>query len=382
MSRASRSAPAGIRTAFAALIVVAWLLVAFVAGAGAATTASSSSSSTTASATTTVATTTSVSSATNANTTASSATPTTTTPAASSAAASPKVKLKPSGSGKGTSTRIAIHVSGCPKGSIKIDNTIDDSSQTISGNGAPATMMSHGKPGNYRFTAVCHDGTKASAVFAVTTAKGPSVTLNPASTGPKSQTVHVHAEGCPPGDIKITDTINGGSQTIKHNNAPATIPSEGNPGTYKVTATCAADGDSASGVFVVDSSNAPHVSLDPSSTGPVTKTIDVKVTGCPTGKIKITDTINGGSQTIKHNNAPATIVSEGDPGTYTVTAHCSDGQTANAQFVVGPNGPIQTGGGALAMRGSGPGWPRTLGLALIALGCLGAGGLFVRRRAR
>lgn len=57
------------------------------------------------------------------------------------------------------------------------------------------------------------------------------------------------------------------------------IPSTGTPGKYAVTAKCSADGATAKGSFVVNRGAGPKVVLDPSTTGPVTKTINVVVTG-------------------------------------------------------------------------------------------------------
>ncbi len=304
---------------------------------------------------------------------------TTVPPTATAEASTPTVTLKPTGSGSGTTVTASVNVQGCPAGKITIADTIGGGTQTIAKNGAPATVVSHGTPGNYSVTATCTNGAKATAPFVVTKAKGPSVKLSPASAGPATTTIKVSVQGCPPGKIKITDTINDGSQTIKKNGAPATIVSQGNPGKYKVTAKCAADGATSTASFAVTHGDPPKVVLDPSSSGPVTKTINVVVTGCPAGKIKISDTINDGSQTIKKDKAPATIVSQGNPGTYTVTAKCADGASGHAQFVVTPDGPIQTGGGSTFQRAQGPGWPLALGLAMIALGSLGAFGLGYRR---
>jgi hypothetical protein len=307
-------------------------------------------------------------------------TPTATVPPSTSAtaASAPTVKLSPTGSGSGTTVTASVKVEGCPAGKITIADTIGGGTQTIATNGAPATVVSHGTPGTYSVTATCVNGAHASVPFVVTKVKGPSIKLSPASTGPTPTTINVSVQGCPPGKIKITDTINDGSQTIKKDGAPATIPSPGTPGKYSVTAKCSADGATAKGSFVVDSGDAPKVTIDPSTTGPVTKTINVVVTGCPPGKIKITDTINDGSQTIKKDKAPATIVSQGNPGTYSVTAKCSDGAKAQAPFVVTPDGPIQTGGGSTFQKAQGPGWPMGIGLAMLILGSLGAFGLGYR----
>ena len=299
--------------------------------------------------------------------------------AVDSSSAKPIVALSPTGSGRGETTTIAVDVEACPAGSIKITNTVDNGSQRIARNGAPATVVSHGTPGSFSIKATCSNGAHASAPFVVTKARGPSVTLRPSFTGPVPKTVHVEVQGCPPGTIKITDSINGGSQTITKNRVPATIPSPGTPGKYHVTATCAADGAGAHAGFVVKRGGGPTVSLHPASTGTVTKTVGVVVSGCPAGKIKITDTINGGSQTIKHDKAPATIVSQGNPGTYEVTARCSDGAKAHAQFVVTPDGPIQTGGGSTFSRGEGPRWMTWTGIAMLALGIAGGLALVVRR---
>lgn len=310
--------------------------------------------------------------------------PTATVPPSTStsatAASAPTVKLSPTGSGSGTTVTASVKVEGCPAGKITIADTIGGGTQTIATNGAPATVVSHGTPGTYSVTATCVSGAHASAPFVVTKVKGPSIKLSPASTGPTPTTINVSVQGCPPGKIKITDTINDGSQTIKKDGAPATIPSPGTPGKYAVTAKCSADGATAKGSFVVDRGAGPKITLEPSTTGPVTKTINVVVTGCPPGKIKITDTINHGSQTINKDKAPATIVSQGNPGTYSVTAKCSDRANAQAPFVVTPDGPIQTGGGSTFQKAQGPGWPTGLGLAMLVLGSLGAFGLVYRRR--
>jgi hypothetical protein len=352
--------------ALTAILAVLLLTAVFVAGATAATTTTTG----TATADTATPTTTTTGTA-------------TTTPApasATAAAARPRVTLSPTGSGKGQTTKIAVGVSKCPAGAIKITSTLNKHSQTISGNGKPATVVAHGMPGTYTITATCASGAKASAKFIVTKQRGPSVSLSPSSTGPVPRTVKVTVHGCPPGNIKITDTINSGVQTIKQNGAPATIPSPGTPGTYQIVAKCTADGMTAGAGFMVTKGTGPTVALDPSSTGPVTRTIDVDVTGCPPGRIKISDTINGGIQMIKRDGAPATIVSQGDPGTYTVTARCmANAVKAHAQFVVTPDGPIETGGGATFSAGSGPGWTLWTGAVLLALGLAGGLGLFGRR---
>lgn len=93
---------------------------------------------------------------------------------------------------------------------------------------------------------------------------------------------------------------------------------------------------------------------------------------------RILDNRNDGSQTIKKNKAPATIVSQGNPGTYSVTAKCSDGAKGQAPFVVTPDGPIQTGDGTMFRQAHGPGWPMGLGLAMLVLGSLGGLGLGYR----
>jgi coenzyme F420-reducing hydrogenase gamma subunit len=351
--------------ALTAILAVFLLTGVFVAGASAATTATTTTTGTATSGT--------------ATSTTGTATTTPGTASATAAAAHPKVTLSPTGSGKGQKTKIAVGVSKCPAGSITITSTLSKSSHTISGNGKPATVVSHGTPGTFTITATCASGAKASAKFVVTKQRGPSVSLSPSSTGPVPKTVDVKVQGCPPGNIKITDTINSGTQTIKKNGAPATIPSPGTPGTYQIVAKCTADGMTAGAGFMVTKGSGPTVALDPSSTGPVTRTIDVDVTGCPPGNIKISDTINGGVQMIRKDAAPATIVSQGDPGTYTVTAKCmADAAKGHAQFVVTPDGPIQTGGGA-TFSGDGPGWTLWTGAALLALGLAGGLGLVGRR---
>ncbi len=297
-----------------------------------------------------------------------------TTTAAVGAAGNPSVTLSPPSSGPVPKT-VKVSVKGCAPGPIKITDSLNGGSQTIARNGAPATVVSHGTPGTYTVTATCSNGAAARSLFVVTSKKL-AVKLSPSKSGPETKTVKVSVTGCPPGSITIMDTINGGSQTIKHDGAPATIVSQGTPGTYEVTAKCA-DGVSAHAVFVVSRGSGPKVKLRPSSSGPVTKTINISVTGCPPGSIKITDTINGGSQTIKHNDAPATVVSQGQPGNYTVTARCADGAKGHAAFVVTPQGPIQTGDGTTSRPG-GPWVP--LGIALVILGAAGGAGLFLRRR--
>jgi hypothetical protein len=211
-----------------------------------------------------------------------------------------------------------------------------------------------------------------------TAASAPTVKLSPTGSGSGTTvTASVKVEGCPAGKITIADTIGGGTQTIATNGAPATVVSHGTPGTYSVTATCV-NGAHASVPFVVTKVKGPSIKLSPASTGPTPTTINVSVQGCPPGKIKITDTINDGSQTIKKDKAPATIVSQGNPGTYSVTAKCSDGAKAQAPFVVTPDGPIQTGGGSTFQKAQGPGWPMGIGLAMLILGSLGAFGLGYR----
>jgi hypothetical protein len=80
--------------------------------------------------------------------------------------------------------------------------------------------------------------------------------------------------------------------------------------------------------------SAPTVKLSPTGSGSgTTVTASVKVEGCPAGKITIADTI-GGTQTIAKDGAPATVVSHGTPGTYSVTATCTNGAHASAPFVV------------------------------------------------
>src|SRR6202012_4428905 len=191
---------------------------------------------------------------------------TTTAPAPAAVASSPKVTITPTGSGKGATTTIAVGVSGCPTGAITITDTVNNGTQSIAGNGKPATVVSHGTPGTYTITATCTGGSKASAQFMVTKAKGPSVTLSPSSTGPVPKTIKVAVQGCPPGAIKITDTINDGSQTIKKDGAPATIPSPGTPGKYTVTAKCSADAATAHAGFLVKKGPGPEVKLHPSTT--------------------------------------------------------------------------------------------------------------------
>ncbi len=298
----------------------------------------------------------------------------TTTTTAAAAAGSPSVTLTPPSSGPVPKT-VNVLVKGCASGPIKITDSLNGGSQTIARNRAPATVVSHGTPGTYTVTATCSNGAAARALFIVTRKKL-AVKLSPSTSGPVTKTINVSVIGCPPGSIKITDTINGGSQTIKHDGAPATIVSQGTPGKYKVTATCT-DGVSAHAGFVVSRGSGPKVKLRPSSSGPVTKTINISVTGCPPGSIKITDTINGGSETIKHDDAPATVVSQGQPGNYTVTAKCADGTKGHAAFVVTPDGPIQTGDGTTSRPG-GPWVP--LGIALVILGAAGGTGLCFRRR--
>ncbi len=292
-------------------------------------------------------------------------------------ASRPTVKLTPAATGPIRAT-IKVSVTGCAPGIIKITDTVNGGSQTIRGNGAPAAIVSKGALGRYSVTARCSDGAIGRALFVVNSHR-PSVTLSPASTGPVIKTVTVSVTGCPPGSIRITDTINGGSQQIRGNGAPATVVSDGTPGTYSVTAKCS-DGETARARFVVHKGNGPIVTLNPSSTGPVTTTINVTVTGCPKGPIRITDTIDNGSQTIRGNGAPATVVSEGNPGNYTVTARCANGENAHALFVVTPSGVVQTGGGSTSSRGNGE--LTTLGLALLALGATGGVGLWVGLLAR
>ncbi|MBV8989402.1 MAG: hypothetical protein JO372_12660 [Solirubrobacterales bacterium] len=289
----------------------------------------------------------------------------------------PTVKLSPAATGPIRAT-IKVSVTGCAPGIIRITDTINGGSQTIRGNGAPAAIVSKGAPGRYTVTAKCSDGAIGRALFVVNSHR-PSVKLSPVSSGPVIKTVTVSVTGCPPGSIRITDTINGGSQRIRGNGASATVVSDGTPGTYSVTAKCS-DGETARAKFVVHRGNGPIVTLSPSTTGPVTTTVNITVTGCPKGPIRITDTINNGSQTIRGNGAPATVVSQGNPGNYTVTAKCANGETAHAVFVVTPGGVVQTGGGSTSSRGSSE--LTTLGLALLALGATGGVGLWVGLLAR
>lgn len=128
-------------------------------------------------------------------------------------------------------------------------------------------------------------------------ASRPTIKLTPAATGPIRATIKVSVTGCPKGSITIKDSLNGGTQKIRGNRAPAAVISKGKPAKYAIVATCS-NGATARAVFVVDSIR-PKVKLNPTSSGPVTATIDVSVTGCPAGPIRITDTINGGSQRIR-----------------------------------------------------------------------------------